>query len=79
MAQGKDSAVVMYTTSWCPYCTRARRLFDDKGVKYTEIDVESVDGAKTMLVGERSPLESSGYLRCTVPVPSMTYSWSPRK
>ena len=46
MAQGKDSAVVMYTTSWCPYCTRARRLFDDKGVKYTEIDVESVDCAR---------------------------------
>jgi glutaredoxin 3 len=44
MAEG--NSVVMYTTSWCPYCTRARRLFDDKGVKYTEIDVEAVDGAR---------------------------------
>lgn len=36
----------MYTTSWCPYCTRARQLFDRKGVAYTEIDIESVDGAR---------------------------------
>jgi glutaredoxin 3 len=45
MATG-STGVVMYTTSWCPYCTRARKLFDDKGVPYTDIDVESVDGAR---------------------------------
>jgi len=39
--------VVMYTTSWCPYCTRARQLFDSKGVPYTEIDVDAVEGART--------------------------------
>ncbi|HXR53318.1 MAG TPA: glutaredoxin 3 [Steroidobacteraceae bacterium] len=38
--------VVMYTTSWCPYCTRAKQLFDRKGVKYTEIDVDAVEGAR---------------------------------
>lgn len=41
-----NAGVVMYTTSWCPYCSRARKLFDDKGVQYTDIDVESVDGAR---------------------------------
>jgi glutaredoxin 3 len=46
MAQGNDSAVVMYTTSWCPYCSRARSLFDGKGVQYTEIDVDVVAGAR---------------------------------
>jgi glutaredoxin 3 len=46
MSAGAHTAVVMYTTSWCPYCTRARKLFDDKGVKYTEIDVEAVEGAR---------------------------------
>jgi glutaredoxin 3 len=46
MIAGADNAVVMYTTSWCPYCSRARKLFDDKGVKYTEIDIEAVDGAR---------------------------------
>jgi glutaredoxin 3 len=38
--------VVLYTTAWCGYCARARRLFADKGVPFTEIDVESVDGAR---------------------------------
>ena len=34
-------AVVMYTTSWCPYCERARRLLASKNVSVQEIDVES--------------------------------------
>jgi glutaredoxin 3 len=34
-------AVVMYTTSWCPYCDRARRLLSRKNVAFDEIDVES--------------------------------------
>jgi len=34
-------AVVMYTTSWCPYCDRARRLLERKNVAFAEIDVES--------------------------------------
>ena len=34
-------AVVMYTTSWCPYCDRARRLLSRKKVAFEEIDVES--------------------------------------
>lgn len=41
-----DTAVVMYATSWCPYCTRARQLFEGKGVPFTEIDVDAVDGAR---------------------------------
>jgi len=34
-------AVVMYTTNWCPYCERARRLLASKNVSIQEIDVES--------------------------------------
>lgn len=34
-------AIVMYTTSWCPYCERARRLLHAKGAAFDEIDVES--------------------------------------
>jgi glutaredoxin 3 len=33
--------VVMYATGWCPYCQRARKLLEKKGVAYTEIDIES--------------------------------------
>lgn len=32
--------VVMYATSWCPYCAKARAYFGRKGIAYTEYDVE---------------------------------------
>lgn len=35
------AAVTMYTTGWCPYCSRARSLLERKGVSFEEIDVES--------------------------------------
>jgi len=34
-------AVVMYTTSWCPYCERARKLLARKNVDFSEVDIES--------------------------------------
>jgi glutaredoxin 3 len=34
-------AVTMYTTSWCPYCSRARALLARKGVDVQDIDIEA--------------------------------------
>jgi glutaredoxin 3 len=31
----------MYSTGWCPYCTRARELLKSKGVAFEEIDVDA--------------------------------------
>jgi glutaredoxin 3 len=31
--------VEIYTTPWCPYCWRAKRLLETKGVKYVEVDL----------------------------------------
>ncbi|HVC50994.1 MAG TPA: glutaredoxin 3 [Stellaceae bacterium] len=33
--------VEMYTTMWCPYCARARALFERKGVAFDEIDLDA--------------------------------------
>ena len=33
--------VTMYTTSWCPYCSRARSLLTRKGVQFDDIDVDA--------------------------------------
>lgn len=33
--------VVMYASGWCPYCQRARNLFELKNVVFEEIDVEA--------------------------------------
>jgi glutaredoxin 3 len=38
--------VVMYATGWCPYCARARRLLQSKGVDFEEIDIDEVEGAR---------------------------------
>jgi glutaredoxin 3 len=33
--------VKIYTTSWCPYCSRARALLARKGVSFEDIDIEA--------------------------------------
>lgn len=37
---GHDLGVVMYTTSWCPYCHKTKDFFDSIDVNYTNCDVE---------------------------------------
>jgi glutaredoxin 3 len=38
--------VKVYTTPYCPYCVRAKRLLERKGVPYEEIDVANDDQAR---------------------------------
>lgn len=33
--------VVMYSASWCGVCKKAKRYFAEKGIPYTEYDVEN--------------------------------------
>jgi thioredoxin reductase (NADPH) len=52
------SNVVIYSKDWCPFCSRAKRLLDSKGVAYREINVtadrkaeqEMIDRSKRMTV-----------------------------
>jgi glutaredoxin 3 len=41
--------IVIYTKSGCPNCVTAKRLLDDKGIGYSEWDVETNIGHKKML------------------------------
>lgn len=34
------SQVTLYTTSMCPYCVRAKRLLERKGVPYVEFNLD---------------------------------------
>lgn len=37
-----DSAnVTLYSSSWCPFCIRAKHLLDNKGANYLEISVDA--------------------------------------
>ena len=34
-------AITVYLAGWCPYCQRARQLLTNKGVVFSEIDVDA--------------------------------------
>jgi len=55
----RENRVVMYTTRYCPFCTRARALLQQKQVAWREI---AIDGDLAL---RREMIERSG--RYTVP------------
>jgi len=42
--------VVIYSTPFCPYCSRAKKLLDSKGVAYEEIDLYMHPGRREEMV-----------------------------
>jgi glutaredoxin 3 len=52
--------IEIYTKAFCPYCSRATRLFDGKGAEYEDIDI-TMDRAK------RSEMIARANGRTTVP------------
>ncbi len=50
--------VLIYTTSRCPYCVRAKALLDKKKVSYNEINVENDEDLRAKMTekagGKRS-------------------------
>jgi glutaredoxin 3 len=49
--------VEMYTTSWCPYCERARALLRSKGASFEEISIEAEPAQREVMI-RRSGLRS---------------------
>jgi glutaredoxin 3 len=41
--------VTVYTKQNCPYCVRAKRLLEKKGLTFDEVDVESNDELRVWL------------------------------
>ena len=33
--------IEIYSSSWCPYCVRAKALFGKKGLEFTEYNIET--------------------------------------
>jgi mycoredoxin len=40
MSADDTAAVIMYTTSWCGYCFRLKKLLKTEGIAFTEVDIE---------------------------------------
>ena len=43
--------VKMYSTTWCGYCSAAKRLLDDKGIAYEDVDVTDNRPMRQWLIG----------------------------
>ena len=37
--------VLMYSTSWCPYCAKTRNFLQQADIPFTELDIEKSDSA----------------------------------
>jgi len=40
--RGANKKIVMYGTSWCRYCKKARDFFREEGIRFVEYDVEKL-------------------------------------
>ena len=47
-----DVKVIMYMTSWCPYCRKAREYINSLGVKLTEYDIDRDKSKKSEMLSK---------------------------
>ncbi|RBY86498.1 mycoredoxin [Blastococcus sp. TF02A-30] len=40
MTATPGAAVTMYTTTWCGYCVRLKKLMQREGIEFAEVDIE---------------------------------------
>ncbi len=43
------ATVTMYTTKWCGYCFRLKRVLSKEGIGFTEVDIEKDPAAATFV------------------------------
>ena len=41
---GATPDVTMYTTTWCGYCKRLKRMMQDDGINFAEVAIETTPG-----------------------------------
>src|SRR5262245_19072041 len=47
---GMPGKVVMYSTSWCGFCERARGLFKRKGVAFDEVKLDETPAEREVMM-----------------------------
>ena len=43
-------AVTMYTTNWCGYCMRLKKLMQREGIDFAEVNIEVDEGAADVVM-----------------------------
>lgn len=41
--------ITMFSTEWCGYCKRLKKMLDSEGIGYTEIDIEHTPGTPELV------------------------------
>ena len=44
------TAVTMYTTSWCGYCFRLKKMMQREGIEFAEVDIEADENAAELVM-----------------------------
>ena len=44
------AAVTMYTTPWCGYCVRLKKMMQIEGIDYAEVDIERDPAAAELVM-----------------------------
>jgi len=44
------ATVTMYTTTWCGYCVRLKKLMQREGIEYAEVDIEVDESAADVVM-----------------------------
>ncbi|CCG04878.1 mycoredoxin [Blastococcus saxobsidens] len=50
MTTTPGAAVTMYTTTWCGYCVRLKKLMQREGIDFAEVDIEADPQAADIVV-----------------------------
>jgi mycoredoxin len=45
-----ETTVTMYTTSWCGYCVRLKKLMQHEGIEFAEVNIETDEGAADLVM-----------------------------
>jgi mycoredoxin len=50
MSATPGTAVTMYTTDWCGYCVRLKKLMQREGIEFAEVNIERDDEAADLVM-----------------------------
>lgn len=51
MSEETGAGLIVYCRKWCGDCMRAKRWLEERGIAYTEVDVDDDDEARDLAAG----------------------------
>lgn len=45
-----ERTITMFSTDWCGYCKRLKKMLDSEGIGYTEVNIERTPGTEELVM-----------------------------